>query len=251
MITAKTMEPEKTIDPGNKNNLAVPVAIIIAGAFVAGSIFYTSGKGTGTVAGQPQVDSAKKEVAAVKIPPVTEKDHILGNPNAAIVMVEYSDTECPFCKTFQGTMNQIIDQYGKDGKVAWVYRHFPLDSIHPKARREATGAECANELGGNEKFWAYMDRIFEITPSNNKLDPAQVSQIAKDIGLDGAKFEACLNSNKYAAHIEEDLQGGLKAGVNGTPATFAINRKTGEQTLISGAQPFAAVKSFIDSTLAK
>ncbi|MDO8572295.1 MAG: DsbA family protein [bacterium] len=231
-----------------KSTMTVPVAIIIAGAIIAGAIFYTSGK-SGTIPKPVAEDGKKEEV--VKIPPVTAKDHILGNPDAPVVLVEYSDTECPYCKTFHPTVKQIMDQYGKDGKVALVYRHFPLDSIHPKARKEAEGAECANNLGGNDKFWAYMDRIFEITPSNNQLDPAKILEIAKYIGLDGAKFETCLNSGKYAAHIEEDFQGGLKAGVTGTPSTFAIIKKTGEQVVIPGAQPLASVKSFIDSALAK
>lgn len=230
--------------------MAVPVAIIIAGAFIAGAVFYTSGKSNTNVAPKPAADNTKKE-EAIKIPPVTAKDHMLGNPNAPIVLVEYSDTECPFCKNFNTTIKQVMNQYGKDGKVALVYRHFPLDSIHSKSRKEATGAECANELGGNDKFWAYLDRIFEITPSNNNLDPAKVPEIAKYIGLDQKAFEACLNSDKYAAHIEEDFQGGLKAGVTGTPSTFSIIKKTGEQIMIPGAQPFDTVKSFIDSALAK
>lgn len=237
------------MEQGNKNNMTVPVAIIIAGAFVAGAIFYTSGK-SNTVVPKLATDNTNKEAAA-KIPPITAKDHILGNPDAPIVLVEYSDTECPFCKNFNTTTKQIMDQYGKDGRVALIYRHFPLDSIHPKSRKEATGAECANELGGNDKFWAYINRIFEITPSNNGLDPAKIPQIAKDIGLDNAKFEACLNSDKYAALIEEDFQGGLKAGVTGTPSTFAVIKKTGEQIMIPGAQPFATIKSFIDSALAR
>ena len=237
------------MEQGNKNSMTIPVAIIIAGAFIAGAIFYTSGK-SDTTAIKPSAENSKKE-EVVKIPPITAKDHVLGNPDAPVVLVEYSDTECPFCKTFHGTMEQVVEQYGKDGNVAWVYRHFPLDSIHSKARKEAEGAECAGEIGGNEKFWAYMNRIFEITPSNNQLDPAKISEIAKYIGLDGTKFDTCLSSGKYAAHIEEDFQGGLKADVTGTPSTFAIIKKTGEQTMIPGAQPFASVKAFIDSALAK
>lgn len=231
-----------------KNNLAVPVAIIIAGAFIAGAIFYTSGKpatpikGTGNTAGSEQ---------PADIPPVTSADHILGNPDAPIVLVEYSDTECPYCKVFHQTLNQVMSEYGKDGKVAWIYRHFPLDAIHPKTRNEANGAECANELGGPEKFWAYLNRIFEITPSNNGLDPAQVPQIAKDIGLDIAAFNACLSANKYKDVVENDLQGGIKAGITGTPTTFAIIKKTGEKIQIPGAQPFTTLKTFIDSALSK
>jgi protein-disulfide isomerase len=237
------MEQEK------KNNLAVPVAIIIAGAFIAGAIFYTSGK-PNTSATQGTANNTNSTQPA-SIPPVTSKDHILGNPDAPIVLVEYSDTECPYCKVFHQTLQQVMNDYGKDGKVAWVYRHFPLDAIHPKTRNEANGAECANELGGPEKFWAYLNKIFTITPSNNGLDPAQVPQIAKDIGLDITAFNACLSANTYKDVVENDLQGGIKAGVTGTPTTFAVIKKTGETITIPGAQPYSSLKTFIDSALAK
>lgn len=122
------------------------------------------------------IDSAlsgkTEDATKVNIPPITEKDHILGNPNAEIKIVEYSDTECPFCKRFDTTMNDIMKEYQSSGKVAWVYRYFPLDSIHPRARHEAEALECANELGGNAKFWEYLTGIFKVTPGNNGLDPA-------------------------------------------------------------------------------
>lgn len=107
----------------------------------------------------------------IDLDPVTEKDHIAGNPGAELLIVEYSDPECPFCKRFHATMLQVMSEYGKDGKVAWVYRHFPLDSIHSKARREAEAVECAGELGGNDKLWEYLNKLEEITPANNQLDP--------------------------------------------------------------------------------
>ena len=114
---------------------------------------------------------------------VDENDHVLGNSNAPITIIEFSDTECPVCKKFHETMQKIMDEYGKDGEVKWVYRHFPLDQIHSKARKEAEATECANEIGGNEKFWEYINKIYEITPSNNGLDPAELLKIAKSIGL--------------------------------------------------------------------
>lgn len=108
----------------------------------------------------------------ITLEPVTEKDHVYGNPQAELLIIEYSDPECPFCKRFHETMTQVMKEYGDAGKVAWVYRHFPLDSIHSKARHEAEAIECAGELGGNEKFWAYLNKLMEITPSNNQLDPS-------------------------------------------------------------------------------
>jgi protein-disulfide isomerase len=105
------------------------------------------------------------------IPPITDKDHIFGNRNADLLIVEYSDPECPFCKRFDATMNQVMDQYQASNKVAWVYRHFPLDSIHPKSRHESEALECANEIGGNAKFWEYVKVLFKVTPGNDGLDP--------------------------------------------------------------------------------
>jgi protein-disulfide isomerase len=111
-----------------------------------------------------------KDAVEVNIPPVTEKDFIVGNPNAEIKIVEYSDTECPFSKRFHQTMLDIMKEYEAGGKVAWVYRYFPLDGLHQKARHEAEAVACAAEQGGNTKFWEYLDLLFKITPSNDGLD---------------------------------------------------------------------------------
>lgn len=108
----------------------------------------------------------------ITVSPISSADHIFGNPSAEVLLIEYSDPECPFCKRFQETLKTVMTQYGDNGNVAWVYRHFPLDSIHPKSRKEAEAFECAGELGGSTKFWEYADKLFEITPSNNQLDPS-------------------------------------------------------------------------------
>ena len=115
--------------------------------------------------------AGKKEGATkADLDPVRADEHISGNPRAEIFIVEYSDFECPFCKTFHQTMKEIMREYPADGKVAWVYRHFPLDQIHSQARKEGEASECAAELAGNKGFWDYTNKLFEITPSNNKLD---------------------------------------------------------------------------------
>ncbi len=233
------MEPTQT-KPAQ--NLTVPIAIVLAGAIIAGALYFT--KGT-----TPPKENTENEPTAADIAPVTPNDHILGNPDAPIVIVEYSDTECPFCKTFHTTMNRIMDEYGKDGKVAWVYRHFPLDQIHPKADKEAEATECAFAQGGNDMFWKYINRIFEVTPSNNNLDLAQLPKIAEELGLDKAKFESCLSSGTYASKVESQFQSGITAGVQGTPNSFIITKKDGKTYSLEGAQPYATVKSVIDAAL--
>jgi protein-disulfide isomerase len=201
---------------------------------------------------QQQAEEQKRREAASAVKPVNGQDHILGSPNAPVKLVEFSDFECPFCKGFHATLKQLMDEYGKDGKVAWVYRHFPLDELHSKARKEAQAAECANELGGNKAFWAYADKIFEVTPSNDRLDLALLPQMAQEIGLDRAKFEACLEGDarggKYADNIEAQHQDASTSGGNGTPYTLVIGAN-GQIFPISGAQPYAALKSIIDAAL--
>jgi protein-disulfide isomerase len=198
---------------------------------------------------QQQAEEQRRRGAAK---PVDAEDHILGSLDAPVKLVEFSDFECPFCKRFHPTMKRLMNEYGKAGKVAWVYRHFPLDSLHSKARKEAQAAECANELGGNEAFWAYSDRLFEVTPSNNRLDLALLPRIAQKIGLDRAKFETCLKGDarggKYAAHIEADVQDAVASGGTGTPFSLVI-APNGKIFPINGAQPFAALKSIIDLAL--
>ena len=201
---------------------------------------------------QQQAEEQKRREAAGAVKPVNGEDHILGNPGAPVKLVEFSDFECPFCKRFHLTMKRLMDEYGEDGKVAWVYRHFPIDLIHSKARKEAQAAECASELGGNEAFWAYADRLYEVTPSNNRLDLALLPRIAEEIELDRAAFEACLGGDarggKYAAHIEADVQDATASGGTGTPFSLVI-APNGKIFSVNGAQPYAAVKSIIELAL--
>ena len=110
---------------------------------------------------EKQAEDQKLTEAAKAVKPVTGEDHIRGDVNASVKVIEFSDFECPFCKSFHASMKQVMQSYTKDGKVAWVYRHFPIDQLHSKARKEAQAAECAGELGGNNAFWSFADGLFE------------------------------------------------------------------------------------------
>ncbi len=228
----------------------MPVAVVIAGALIAGAVIYSGGRTeSGTNANNPQQQVAAQQTGDLEaMKPVSKDDHIRGNPDAPVKIVEYSDTECPFCKRFHPTMKQVMDEYGKDGKVAWVYRHFPLDQLHSKARKEAEATECAAELGGNDKFWAYLDRLMEVTPANNGLDPAELPKIAQYVGLDTTTFNECLSSGRYAKKIEEHVQNAVATGGNGTPWSIVVG-KNGKKYPLSGAQPYASVKALIEQAL--
>lgn len=178
-----------------------------------------------------------------EVAPITEDDHIRGDKNAEITLLEYSDFECPFCSRFHPTLVQALNEY--KGKVRWVYRHFPLNSIHPNAQKAAEASECASEQG---KFWEMADKMFEKQASG--LGVAQLSVLAKEAGVrDIKKFESCVSSGKYAPLVAADLASGEAAGVTGTPGTIVIG-KDGTKQLIPGALPYDSVKQIIDSMLA-
>ena len=225
------------------NKLIIPGTILAGALIIAVAVIYGGDIKERLQLGAPTIQERTQDTNTAPIVdvPVSSSDHIRGNVNAQITIVEYSDLECPFCKVFHGTMKQAMAAYGD--KVRWVYKHFPLDQLHPKADKEAEAAECAGELGGNDAFWAYIDKVFEATPSNNGLDLALLPAIAQDLGLDRTRFESCLSSGKYAELVEAQSQEGMRLGVDGTPGSFV----NGER--VRGAIPFEALKRMIDSQL--
>lgn len=240
------------------NVLTLPVAIVFAGFLIAGGVVYNS-------ASYNRVTVSDNNIAAVQNPVLEDKpiaptqndkailtvspsEHIFGDANAPVKIIEYSDMECPFCKNFHETMYKIMSDYAKDGRVAWVYRHFPLQQLHPKAIKEAQATECAAEIGGNDAFWKYLDRIFTLTPSNNGLDLALLPSLAKEIGVDQNRFSDCINSNKYIDVITKSANDGVSVGVSGTPFSIVTTKK-GNKYVISGAQTYEKVKEMVETAL--
>jgi len=220
----------------------IPQAIVLAGIIIAIAILLSGFKGQIPTGGK----SPSIKLKDISVEPITTKDHISGNlAGAKVAIIEFSDTECPFCKRFHPTLKKIVAD-SKD-EVVWVYRHFPIDSLHSKARKESEATECAAELGGNDAFWKYLDKLLEITPSNDGLDPAELPKIAQEIGLDISKFNSCLSSGKYNNLVETHLKDGIKAGVTGTPSSVLVNLKNGKKTFLEGAQSYESVKSAVDS----
>ncbi len=166
-----------------------------------------------------------------------DDDPFLGPEDAPVVIIEFSDFQCPFCKRFRDqTLDRILEEYGD--KVKFVYRDFPLEQIHPLALNASLAANCAGEQG---KYFEFHDLLFENVQdwSTN----GDFSKYAEELGLDMEQFNSCLASGKYVEEVKKDLQDGINAGVTGTPAFF-INGIP-----VSGAQPFEVFKSIIDSEL--
>jgi protein-disulfide isomerase len=159
-----------------------------------------------------------------------------GPADAPVEMIEFSDFECPFCLRAHPTVRQVLATYGT--KIRFVYRHYPLTSIHPHARAAAEASQCAAEQG---QFWAYHDTLFG-NPS--RLTDADLKAHASQLGLNAAQFNACVDSRKFQADVDADIKAGDEVGVDGTPAFFINGR------MLSGAQPFEAFKRIIDEELA-
>ncbi len=236
---------------GNLPQLLV-VVLLVVGAYMLGSLktkveFLEKGGGgaaAAPVAGAPAAPAAPAApLEAANVPKPSADDWVRGNRNATFALIEYSDLECPFCKSFHPTAKSLLEE-NKD--VMWVYRHYPL-SFHVNAQKQSEASECAGELGGNDAFWKYIDAIYERTTSNgtgfalDKLVPLAVEQ-----GLNEAQFKTCLDSGKHAQRVKDQMDKGTTAGITGTPGNVVLNVKSGKTRLIPGAVPLDQIKPVLE-----
>lgn len=238
--------------PLSTNNMLV--VLLIAAAFGVGYLWnrvQTLEKGTNTLGTNTQVaqdttqpvQPTTRETMDIAKPDVN-KDHWKGPKDARYILVEYSDLECPFCKTNSETPNKLMTAIKN---TAHVYRHFPL-SFHQNAQKEAEASECVADLGGNDKFWKYEETIFERTTSNgtgfalDKLGP-----LAKEIGVDQKKFQTCLDTNKFEKKVKDSLSEASAAGVQATPTTIIFDMKSGKTKVIEGAVPFEQQQTTLET----
>ena len=173
-----------------------------------------------------------------------------GDSRAKVVMVEFSDFQCPYCSRYAGdAYSQILDKYVKPGKVRYVARSFPLEQIHANAEKAAEAAECAGEQG---KYWEMHDRLFR---NQNLLDPKEMPGHALVLGLDQEKFKQCLDGGKFASRVKADVVDGAKLRVSGTPTFFfgyqdeRDPEKIKAVKLLTGAQQTNAFVDVLDSLL--
>ena len=232
-------------------NLAIPIAIVIAAGLISAAVYMSAGKVNLPIAGNQPKPTPVAEPAPTgnldAVAPVTSADHIRGNPNAPIKIVEYSDFECPFCKVIHQTMQKVMTEYEKSGEVAWIYRQSPLEQLHPlKAQAVAVASECAAKLGGNDAFWKFSDGYMDVTLSNNRTDIATViPKLIRDIGLNESEFNKCYTSGEFNAHIAADIENAVATGGSGTPWSILVTAD-GRKFPINGAQPYEAIKQLIE-----
>lgn len=238
---------EKEIGHLDKDKLMLPISILIAAVLISGSLLYAKGdlKNGANVSDQQQA-AGKQLVPGAKVNVSADNDSFLGNEKAKVMVIEFSDFQCPFCRSFwRDTLPQLKKEYIDTDKIKFVYRDFPLD-FHVGAKPAAEGAECARD---QDKFWELHDKIFQEQDKQGQgtisFTKTDVVKWAGQVGLNMTKFNQCLDSGKYKIEVEKDIADGSAAGVSGTPTVFINGRS------LVGAQPYSSFKAIIDEELSK
>jgi protein-disulfide isomerase len=242
--------PEQKNEVKKNATISIPAAIISGAVIIAIALIIVLGsngstpKNAAPAAQQPaEVTEVPADVATVR-----PNDNVRGDlSKAEVAIIEYSDSDCPYCIKFHPTLQQIYSEY--DGKVAWVYRYFPLTSLHPNAATEAVALECVAELGGNDAFNKYLDTIINVTLNPDPKSNEALTTYATAQGIDGDLFKTCIAGTNASDRVKADSDEAEKIGAQGTPFSIAVNLKTGKQIIIPGAYPYADVKADIDSLL--
>lgn len=231
-----------------KTSPALPIAIITGFAMIALAIFLTSKDTPPTASVYNQQNSKDSAAASTGVSrPVSEEDYIRGNPNASIMMVEYSDYDCPFCNEFHVTMKQIMDQYGVTGRLAWVYRQFPLAELHPNSPKISEAALCVGDIGGNDAFWKFTDLIFQERNLNEPTNVTKLPQYAETSGIPKDEYVSCMNSGRMKEAVVAQIEDGFNSGARGTPYTVIMVGD--QQAVINGAQPYDVVKGIVNNLI--
>jgi protein-disulfide isomerase len=226
--------------PQKKTSISVPAAIITAGVLIAAGLVFSKSAPSTSKTIKNDVPTAPTSTVTVR-----SDDYVRGDIlKAEVIIVEYSDSDCPYCGRFHTTMKEVLSAYGD--KVAWIYRYFPL-AMHANAHNEAYALSCAGELGGNEVFWKYLDQVIDITVTPEKALPILTST-ATSLGITEKAFTSCLASETTKKKVSDQIEETKSLGAQGTPYSIAIN-KSGKQVAIPGAYPIEEMKKIIDGLM--
>lgn len=262
-VKSKTTSKSTTSSPAPKNSKVesgknavkkvnvtyILFFLLIVAAFLIGVLFTQVQflKNGSAMVGTTDVtaDTTGSNVQAGPVDVDTGKLPILGDKNAKVTLVEFSDFQCPFCKQmFEESFPQIKKDFIDTGKAKFAYRHYPLTTLHPNAQKAAEASECANAQG---KFWDYHDQLFTNQADWEALDSAgaldKFVEYANTVGIDGEALRECVSSGKMAENVKKDVEAGSKVGVDGTPATFVNG------ILVSGAVPYEEIKAQIETAI--
>lgn len=233
------MEPS-TPTPPQRPTISTPVAVLISGALIAGAIVYAFG-----YAPKPAEKTAGTQETK-PIPAVTAEDHRVGAADAKLILVEYSDMECPFCGDFHPVVKQLVAEKGNE--IAWVYRHFPLTQIHPQALPAALASECVAQAKGNDAFWNFTNAIFA---QQANLGPALLESVAAQQGVNKDDLSACMGKEETVDIIRKQFTDAAAAGAGGTPYTVVLDADGEQVAVFPGTLTYAELKAQIEALLAE
>lgn len=225
---------------------AIPIAIISGFAMIAIAIFFTNSGGTSETT-ELTDNSPESQQLTSEPSPIGDNDYIRGNPNAPILIVEYSDYDCPFCKQYHETMSKIMNEFGVTGRVAWVYRQFPLAQLHPNSPKISEAALCVGKLGGSKSFWSFTDAIFDGRDLESPTNVTKLLSYAETAGVDPNSYKDCLNNHETEQAVLDSIDDATKAGAQGTPYTVLMVGD--QQAVISGAQEYQTVRGIVQNLI--
>src|SRR3972149_2656664 len=216
--------------------------VLLAVVIIAGFFVLKPSGGTGAVVGNTDTGSNNQpSINANSL--IEDNDPVLGDPNAGITILEFSDFQCPFCaRAFEGAVADFkASSYFANGEVNLIYKQFPLNSIHPQAQKAAEASLCADAQG---KFWEMHDTLFT---NQQALDVASLKSYAQQLGLNTGDFNSCLDSGDSASEVSKETAQATAAGGRGTPFFIIVNTESGDATSISGAYPWSQLEAAISS----
>ena len=222
-----------------KNEKLIPLAIIFAGAIIAVSIYMTQHHALLSQNGNPEATR-----------PVDTSDHVLGNPAAPVVLIEYADMDSEYSKDFQTVMEQIMQDYGTQGNVAWVYRNFPITDQDVNSEQDAEAAECAAGIGKPSDFFAFIDAFKAVAPGDSVFDPANYDSLVSTLGISTGTFDDCLTAHTYQKKVAADYQNAMLIGATGSPYSV-LEVKGQKPVVISGSVPYDTMKKVLDTSIQK
>ncbi len=221
-----------------QSSQTIPLAIVLGGVIIAVAVYATV---------RPQVEQAALEAGnPALVRPVDSADHIFGNPGAKVKIIEYSDFDCGYCKTYDATLRALMAEVGGSGDVAWIFRHYPIRELHPNAYKHAEAAACAAQTGGTDAFWKFSASLF----ANQPASPSRYGEFAQAAGIPTAAFATCMQNaaTTVDARINADIENGTAAGARGTPYTILV--ADGKKPVaLSGAYSYAELKAAVEQML--
>jgi protein-disulfide isomerase len=221
-----------------KRELKIPLAIIFAGAILAFAVYTVRHHDASTSTEDPSVVRA-----------VDTSDHVLGNPAAPVTVIEYADIDSSYAKDFQKVMEEVIQNYGAGGNVAWVYRHLPADPQSNSAQH-AEAAECVASLSDTNTFFAFIDALQAAAPGDNSFDPLGYDAVVTRLGLSSGTFDQCMASHTYKQRVVSDYGNAGAIGATASPFSVLLVHEQ-KPAIIEGSVPYPAMKKIIDASIAK